>query len=82
MFSFKNQKVIITSKGGVQTTIINEKRIQRRGYAQVVELFYISVIPFSVLRNPAFANMCEMISKYVVGYKPLSYHILILERSF
>jgi len=42
--------------------------------AQVAEFFYTSVIPFNVIRNPAFAKMCEMIGRYGVGYKPPSYH--------
>ncbi|XP_052736666.1 uncharacterized protein LOC108336588 [Vigna angularis] len=51
----------------------------KKGYkeevdAQVAEFFYTSAIPFNVIRNPAFAKMCEMIGKYGVGYKPPSYH--------
>jgi len=42
--------------------------------AHVAEVFYTSVIPFNVIRNPAFAKMCEMIGKCGVGYKPPSYH--------
>ncbi|XP_052726181.1 uncharacterized protein LOC108332656 [Vigna angularis] len=51
----------------------------KKGYkeevdAQVAKLFYTSVIPFNVIRNSAFAKLCEMIGKYGVGYKPPSYH--------
>nr|KYP33237.1 hypothetical protein KK1_045928 [Cajanus cajan] len=51
----------------------------KKGYkeevdAQVAKLFYTSVIPFNVIKNPAFAKMCEMIGKYGIGYKPHSYH--------
>jgi len=42
--------------------------------AQVVEFFYTSVIPFNVIRNPAFIKLCDMIVRYGVGYKPSSYH--------
>ncbi|XP_052736558.1 uncharacterized protein LOC108336843 [Vigna angularis] len=50
----------------------------KKGYkeevdAQVAEFFYTSA-PFNVIRNPAFAKMCEMIGKYGVGYKPPFYH--------
>jgi len=40
----------------------------------MAEFFYTSAIPFNVIRNPAFAKMCEMIGRYGVGYKPPSYH--------
>ncbi|BAT78621.1 hypothetical protein VIGAN_02132200, partial [Vigna angularis var. angularis] len=77
VFGFKGkEKVATTSKGGVQATI---NQMMKKGYkeevdAQVAEFFYTSVIPFNVIRNPAFAKMCEMIGKYGVGYKPPSYH--------
>ncbi|XP_047166554.1 uncharacterized protein LOC124835629 [Vigna umbellata] len=77
VFGFKGkEKVATTSKGGVQATI---NQMMKKGYkeevdAQVAEFFYTSAIPFNVIRNPAFAKMCEMIGKYGVGYKPPSYH--------
>ncbi|XP_052727463.1 uncharacterized protein LOC108329753 [Vigna angularis] len=77
VFGFKGkEKVATTSKGGVQATI---NQMMKKGYkeevdAQVAEFFYTSAIPFNVIRNPAFAKMCEMIGKYEVGYKSPSYH--------
>jgi len=38
------------------------------------EFFYTSVIPFNVIRNPTYAKMCDMISRYGVGSKHPSYH--------
>lgn len=69
-------KVLTGSGGGVQATI---NQMMKKGYkeevdAQVAEFFYTSAIPFNVIKNPAFAKMCEMIGKYGIGYKPPSYH--------
>jgi len=71
----KENKQLPLSVGGTQATI---NQMIKKGFkevdAHVAEVFYTSVIPFNVIRNPAFAKMCEMIGKCGVGYKPPSYH--------
>ena len=61
---------------GVQSTLnqLHKKGDKEKVDAQVAEFFYTSAIPFNVIRNPAFAKMCEMIGRYGIGYKPPSYH--------
>jgi len=77
LFGFKGKQTVANaSKGGVQETI---NQMMKKGFkeevdAQVAEVFYTSAIHFNVIRNPAFAKMCEMIGKYGVGYKPPSYY--------
>ena len=63
------------STDGIQATL---NQIYKRGDkekvdAQIAKFFYTSVIPFNVFRNPTFAKMCDMISRYGIGYKPPSY---------
>ncbi|KAG5042566.1 hypothetical protein JHK87_006481 [Glycine soja] len=41
---------------------------------QCAEFQYTSAIPFNVIKNPAFVKFCDMVARYGVGYKPLSYH--------
>ena len=78
LFGFKGKQTVANASkgGGVQATI---NQMMKKGFkeevdAQVAEVFYTSAIAFNVIRNPAFAKMCEMIGKYGVGYKPPSYH--------
>jgi len=71
----ENKQVLILVRGSPS----NLNQMMKKGFkeevdAQVAEVFYTSVISFNMIRNPAFANMCEMIGKYGVDYKPPSYH--------
>jgi len=72
---FKNKGIEKFSQG-VQSTLnqLYKKGDKEKVDTQVAEFFYTSAIPFNVIRNPAFAKMCEMIGRYGVGYKPPSYH--------
>ncbi|KAH1256859.1 hypothetical protein GmHk_03G006933 [Glycine max] len=45
-----------------------------RGKQNLFKLVYTSAIPFNVIKNPAFVKFCDMVARYGVGYKPLSYH--------
>jgi len=65
-----------TSLDGAQATLnqIYNRGDKEKVDAQIAEFFYTSVIPFNVIRNLAFAKMCDMIGRYGVGYKPPTYH--------
>jgi len=65
-----------TSIDGVQATL---NQLYKRGDkekvdTQIAEFFYASAILFNVIRNSAFAKMCDTIDRYGVSYKPPSYH--------
>jgi len=64
-----------TSPDGFQATLnqIYERGDKEKVDAQIAEFFYKSVIPFNIIRNPAFAKMRDMIGRYGVRYKPPTY---------
>ncbi|KAK9994072.1 hypothetical protein SO802_023775 [Lithocarpus litseifolius] len=41
---------------------------------QIARFFYTSAIPLNCVKNLEFLRMIDMISKFGVGLKPLSYH--------
>ncbi|KAG4935727.1 hypothetical protein JHK84_049928 [Glycine max] len=61
---------------GVQATLnqLYKKGDKDKVDDQCVEFWYTSVIPFNVIKNPAFAKFCDMVVRYGVGYKPPPYH--------
>lgn len=69
-------KFVEASGRGVQATMnqLWKKDDKEKVDEQCFEFLYKSAIPFNVIRNPAFAKFCEMVGRYGVGYKSLSYH--------
>lgn len=57
-----------------QHLIKNIKRKKERKFANKLLIFYTSVIPFNVVKNPEFSIMVEKITKFEIGLKPPSYH--------
>ncbi|KAH1193448.1 hypothetical protein GmHk_19G054496 [Glycine max] len=82
MFTFKGRgkaKFVQASGEGVQATLnqLYKKGEKDKVDDQCAEFWYTSVISFNVIKNPAFANFCDMVARYGLGYKPPSYHDII-----
>ncbi|KAH1076562.1 hypothetical protein GLYMA_19G056600v4 [Glycine max] len=72
-------KFVQASGEGVQATLnqLYKKGEKDKVDDQCAEFWYTSVISFNVIKNPAFANFCDMVARYGLGYKPPSYHDII-----
>jgi len=79
MLAFKGRgkaKFVQASGEGVHATLnqLYKKGDKDKVDDQCAEFWYTSAIPFNVIKNPAFVKICDMVARYGVGYKPLSYH--------
>ncbi|KAH1213868.1 hypothetical protein GmHk_14G041740 [Glycine max] len=79
MLAFKGRgkaKFVQASGEGFHATLnqLYKKGDKDKVDDQCAEFWYTSVIPFNVIKNPAFAKFCDMVARYGVGYKPPSYH--------
>jgi len=67
---FKNRQVVIN---------MFKKGLREEACQAIFRFFYNNAIPFNMAKSEEFTAMFDLVSRYDLGFKPSSYHVIIVK---